>query len=38
VLSDCCADPHPEVHRVLIEHIFPHQTEVISLDDFVGLL
>jgi nicotinamidase-related amidase len=38
VLSDCCADPHPEVHRVLIEHVFPHQADVIGLDDFARLL
>jgi nicotinamidase-related amidase len=38
VLRDCCADPHPEVHRVLIEHVFPHQADVISLEDFVRLL
>jgi nicotinamidase-related amidase len=28
VLSDCCSDPDPEVHRVLIEKVFPTQAEV----------
>jgi nicotinamidase-related amidase len=37
VLSDCCADPHPEVHRVLLDHVFPHQAEIIDVDEF-GLL
>lgn len=30
VLSDATADPDPEVHRVLTEKVFPHQSEVIS--------
>jgi nicotinamidase-related amidase len=38
VLSDCCTDPDPEVHRVLIEHVFPQQADVINLDEFAGLL
>jgi nicotinamidase-related amidase len=38
VLSDCCADPHPEVHRVLLDHVFPHQAEIIDVDEFGSLL
>lgn len=38
VLSDCCADPHPEVHRVLLDHVFPHQADVIDLETFTGLV
>jgi nicotinamidase-related amidase len=30
VLADCCADPHPDVHRVLLEHVFPHQADVVD--------
>ena len=36
VLSDCCADPDPEVHRLLMEKVFPRQAEIILLDDFVA--
>jgi nicotinamidase-related amidase len=28
VLADCCADSNPEVHKVLIEHVFPHQADI----------
>jgi nicotinamidase-related amidase len=30
VLADCCADPDPDVHRVLMEHVFPRQADVID--------
>jgi nicotinamidase-related amidase len=33
VLADATADPDPEVHRVLIEKVFPHQAEIIEADD-----
>ena len=36
VLSDCCADPDPEVHRLLMAKVFPRQAEIILLDDFVA--
>ncbi len=36
VLSDCCADQDEEVHRVLIEKIFPRQAEVISLNQWIN--
>jgi nicotinamidase-related amidase len=38
VLSDCCADPDPEVHRVLTEKVFPRQADVIALEEFVSAL
>jgi nicotinamidase-related amidase len=38
VLADCCADPDPDVHRVLIEKVLPRQAEVIDLETFAGLL
>ncbi len=28
VLSDCCADPNGETHRLLMEHVFPRQSEI----------
>jgi nicotinamidase-related amidase len=30
VLSDACADPDPEVHRVLLEKVFPRQASVLT--------
>jgi nicotinamidase-related amidase len=38
VLADCCADPHPEVHRILLDHVFPPQADVIDTGTFAGLL
>lgn len=35
VLSDCCADRDPEVHRVLTEKVFPRQADVITSEDFL---
>lgn len=35
VLSDCCADPDEEVHRVLIDKIFPRQADVITVGGWV---
>jgi nicotinamidase-related amidase len=34
VLSDVCADPDAEVHRVLMEKVFPRQADVIDLAAF----
>ena len=34
VLSDCCADPDEEVHRVLTTKIFPRQAEVITSEEW----
>ena len=31
VLSDCCLDSDPEVHRVLTEKVFPRQAHVTTL-------
>ncbi|MGW2253673.1 cysteine hydrolase family protein [Kitasatospora sp. NPDC001660] len=33
VLKDATADPDPEVHRVLIEKVFPQQAEIMDTDD-----
>ena len=38
VLADCCADPDPEVHRVLTGKIFPRQATVANSMDYVHAL
>jgi nicotinamidase-related amidase len=38
VLTDCCADPHPEVHRVLTEQVFPHQADLITTAELPAVL
>ncbi|MBO0855220.1 MAG: cysteine hydrolase [Nocardia sp.] len=38
VLSDACADTDEEVHRVLLEKVFPKQAEVITTEKWVGAL
>ncbi|MBO0805583.1 MAG: cysteine hydrolase [Nocardiopsaceae bacterium] len=34
VLADACADPDPEVHRVLTEKVFPKQAHVTTADEW----
>ena len=36
VLADACADPDPEVHRVLTEKVFPKQALVTSADEWIA--
>ena len=38
VLADCCADPQPEVHRVLTDTVFARQAEVVASEQFGALL
>ncbi len=38
VLADACADTDPEVHRVLIEKLFPKQAVVTTVDDWAETL
>jgi nicotinamidase-related amidase len=38
VLSDCCADGETEVHRVLLEKVFPRQAEVLDVESWAGTL
>lgn len=38
VVSDCCTDPDPEVHRVLIEKVFPRQATVVTAQEFLAAL
>lgn len=38
VLSDACSDGDPEVHRVLLEKVFPRQAEVVTAADWIASL
>jgi nicotinamidase-related amidase len=38
VLSDACADPDEEVHRVLLEKVFPRQAQVLTVGEWVAAL
>jgi nicotinamidase-related amidase len=38
VLEDCCADADPEVHRVLVEKVFPRQADVMTAAAWVQTL
>lgn len=35
VLSDACGDTDSEVHRVLMEKVFPRQADVMTVDDWI---
>jgi nicotinamidase-related amidase len=35
VLRDGCADADREVHRVLLEKVFPRQADVVTVDEWV---
>jgi nicotinamidase-related amidase/predicted MFS family arabinose efflux permease len=37
VLADATADPDPEVHRVLLEKVFPHQADIVAASDLPAL-
>ncbi|MGN7860403.1 cysteine hydrolase family protein [Microbacterium sp. 22303] len=36
VLADACADQDPEVHRVLLEKVFPRQADVVTVDEWAS--
>ena len=38
VLRDACADGDPEVHRVLMDKVFPRQAEVVDVADWAAAL
>ncbi len=38
VVEDCCADRDAEVHRVLMEKVFPRQATVTRVDELIGTL
>lgn len=37
ILSDLCADSDPEVHRVLIDKVFPRQATVMTSEDWAKI-
>jgi nicotinamidase-related amidase len=38
VVADCCADRDAEVHRVLVEKVFPMQVTVVEAEKVIGSL
>lgn len=38
VLSDACADPDEEVHRLLVDKVFPQQAEVVTAKEWAASL
>lgn len=38
VLADACFDPDPEVHRLLMEKIFPRQADVLTVGEWADAL
>jgi nicotinamidase-related amidase len=36
VLKDACVDADPEVHRVLVDKVFPRQADVMTVDEWIG--
>lgn len=38
VLKDACLDSDPEVHRVLVDKVFPRQADVTTASEWVGAL
>jgi nicotinamidase-related amidase len=38
VLADGCLDADPDVHRVLVEKLFPRQADVLTVDAWIDLL
>ncbi|MFH8986226.1 cysteine hydrolase family protein [Streptomyces varsoviensis] len=36
VLSDGCLDTDPELHRALVERLFPQWADVVTVDEWVG--
>jgi nicotinamidase-related amidase len=38
VLSDACLDSDPEVHRVLLEKVFPRQADVMTVNEWISSL
>jgi nicotinamidase-related amidase len=38
VLSDACADPDEEVHRVLLTKVFARRADVITIDELAKRL
>jgi nicotinamidase-related amidase len=36
VLRDCCADPDPEVHSVLLDKVYPRHASVVTVDEWLA--
>jgi len=36
IVEDCCGDRDPEVHRVLVEKVFPRQAKVVEAEEVIG--
>jgi nicotinamidase-related amidase len=36
IIEDLCKDSDPEVHRVLVDKVFPRQAEIITLKDWLN--
>ena len=36
VISDCCADPDPELHTVLLTKVFPRQADVLTVEQWIA--
>ncbi|WP_369213339.1 cysteine hydrolase family protein [Streptomyces flavofungini] len=36
VLSDACLDPDPELHRVLVDRLFPQWADVVTVGEWLG--
>jgi nicotinamidase-related amidase len=38
ILTDCCDDRRPDVHRVLMEQVFAHQADLIDTKTLPSIL
>ncbi|MGA5319220.1 hypothetical protein ACPCIU_02175 [Streptomyces seoulensis] len=38
VLSDGCLDTDPEVHRMLVERLFPQWADVVTVEEWLGAI
>jgi nicotinamidase-related amidase len=38
VVRDCCADPDPEVHTMLLDIVIPKQATVVTMEELAGAL
>jgi nicotinamidase-related amidase len=36
VVRDCCADPDPQIHDVLVDKVFPRQADVVDATDLMS--
>ena len=38
VVSDCCADREADVHKFLIDRVFPRMAPAITADEFIAAI